>query len=202
MSGQSSVGLVQEYDLFWVKPPVWQMLKICAWAEFHPQFNVSCEEPCSECKSSRWNYSGEPGHPVFLFLGASQLLLSLKKISYRFGIDAVISLSMNSVIHASLSPGRYVCLPLWMCMCSTGWWTPWCDLHESAGSCNYQQPKQNLQSIGISSEKTKPPHSTDLSPRFLCWSPSETNGDVFIQDPCSCFLSVRKRKTEIKSLSP
>lgn len=47
-------------------------------------------------------------------------------------------------------------------------WTQQCDLHESAGWCNYQQSKQSLPNIYWHQFKKEAPHSADwsLTPLF------------------------------------
>ena len=50
-----------------------------------------------------------------------------------------------------------------VCVGSPGGWTQRCDLHESAGSRNYQQPMQDLPNLYWRRFKDEAPHSADLS---------------------------------------
>ncbi len=187
------------------------MLQICGWAECHPHFNESCEKPCSEWKASRWNHIGEPGHPAFsLAPGCIKSFDELEEQIYLcrigFCIDSLTSSSESCGAVTFLKSGVCVCLcmSLYTCVYGKPWdsrWTQWCDLHESAGGCNYQQPMQNLPNLYWHRFKQEAPHSADLSLTPLFAPLSEHNRDTFIQRAVRVF-SAWGRGRQIKSFSP
>ena len=80
-------------------------------------------------------------------------------------------------------------------------WTHWCDLHESAGSCNYQQPMQNLPNLSWHGFREEAPLSADLCLTPLFTRSPRNNRDTLIQRAVGVF-SAWGRGRPITSLSP
>lgn len=183
------------------------MLQICGRAECHPRSNESCEKPCSEWKASSSDHIGEQEHPAFSFAHQEFWWVRGTNLS-----------SQDWLLHwfthcSSKSCGVVAFLRSQTCVCvcvrvihKYMWavpigWTHWCDLHESAGSCNYQQPMQNLPNLYWHGFKEEAPLSADLSLTPPFTRSPRNNGDTLIQRAV-CVFSAWGRGRPITSLSP